>query len=246
MLANHLNCKICYLDLATVDRNNLIKALSPVLKSLPYGYEYDDLPFDRSVNKKKNTKILLVVEDFDRFLKNTIENSDNGTIISAILNALDGMYEVKNIIRIFTANSLECISDIGAIISRFNYVFKLDLPSYNDIVIYINNFKQSLIDNNTHYLPKEIEKMTDKDIQEYENNINTNIKIISQLFYDNKFSYRTIIYYMTRYISYDDPIKESIDNFNEWLISVNQMEEYKKNLPPVIDDSNNFDDIANY
>lgn len=72
---------------------------------------------------------LLVFEDFDRFL-----NSTGGGNISDMLNALDGIDDSSNVIRIFTGNNYAVMSKFPALINRMSGIYPFHYPTVEELM----------------------------------------------------------------------------------------------------------------
>lgn len=76
---------------------------------------------------KNGTKsVLLLFEDFDRF----IVREDNKELLGLILNAMDGFDDSGNTIRFFTGNDCEVIFQEKALINRISGKYKFDYPTF--------------------------------------------------------------------------------------------------------------------
>jgi SpoVK/Ycf46/Vps4 family AAA+-type ATPase len=73
--------------------------------------------------------VLLLVEDFDRYL--TSETSSRQ--VSSFLNALDGVEPSDGVIRFFTANDPSIIAENKALLSRMQRIIKYGAPSADSI-----------------------------------------------------------------------------------------------------------------
>jgi hypothetical protein len=68
---------------------------------------------------------LLLFEDFDRFL--VTDKVD--TVMSQILNSLDGFDDKGDTVRFFTANNQEAIFKIDALINRMSAKYEFGMPT---------------------------------------------------------------------------------------------------------------------
>jgi hypothetical protein len=75
--------------------------------------------------KGKNKNVILLFEDFDRF----IEKTENKELMGIILNALDGFDDTDNTIRFFTGNNCEVIFNEKALINRVCGKYKFGYPT---------------------------------------------------------------------------------------------------------------------
>lgn len=89
---------------------------------------------------------LLLFEDFDRFL--TVDGIS--TVMSQILNTLDGFNDKGDTIRFFTANNKEAIFSIDALINRMSSKFEFYFPDKNifksKLERFLTFYEPSLID----------------------------------------------------------------------------------------------------
>lgn len=76
--------------------------------------------------KKSSKYILLLFEDFDRF----IIREENKELMGLILNAMDGFDDSENTIRFFTGNDCEVIFQEKALINRISGKYKFGYPTY--------------------------------------------------------------------------------------------------------------------
>jgi len=79
------------------------------------------------LNPTKSSKksVLLLFEDFDRF----IVREDNKELMGLILNAMDGFDDSGNTIRFFTGNDCEAIFQEKALINRISGKYKFNYPT---------------------------------------------------------------------------------------------------------------------
>lgn len=75
--------------------------------------------------KGKDKNVILLFEDFDRF----IEKEENKELMGIILNALDGFDDTDNTIRFFTGNNCEVIFNEQALINRVSGKYKFGYPT---------------------------------------------------------------------------------------------------------------------
>ncbi len=109
-IASKLDCAVFIVNASEVKVENIVSLLSPNVK----------------IETKCKIKILLF-EDFDRFLG--FEKVD--TVISNILNALDGFNDKGDTVRFFTANNKESIFKIDALINRMSAKYEFYWPTKN-------------------------------------------------------------------------------------------------------------------
>ena len=74
--------------------------------------------------KGKDKNVILLFEDFDRFLS----DEKNKALMGIILNALDGFDDTDNTIRFFTGNDCDVIFKEHALINRISGKFKFGYP----------------------------------------------------------------------------------------------------------------------
>lgn len=141
---------------------------------------------------------IVLIEDFDRYL----ELPGSKTTMSAVLNALDGVFPAYNVIRFFSANDPNIISSNGALLSRMNRVMYFDLPNNDQIKNLIMNAFPNKINQNL---------------------IDEAVKQIGEL----KLSMRQITHYVCRYLDSDDPVNDLLVNKDKWIEDMNKFNEYK-------------------
>ena len=112
-LASHLKLPVCIVNPTEVTANIISVVLNPYLS-----------------NEATKKPILVVFEDFDRFLMGKEENGLS--VMSQILNALDGFEDKSNMIRFFTANNADVISKCEALSNRMSRTFVFDYPKRDD------------------------------------------------------------------------------------------------------------------
>jgi ATP-dependent 26S proteasome regulatory subunit len=76
--------------------------------------------------KNDSKSVLLLFEDFDRF----IVKEDNKELLGLILNAMDGFDDSGNTIRFFTGNDCKSIFQEKALINRISGKYKFDYPTF--------------------------------------------------------------------------------------------------------------------
>ena len=150
---------------------------------------------------------ILLIEDFDRYINKFTETS-------AILNALDGVENTDNIIRIFSANDPKIIVKHQALTTRMHEIYKFDYPTYDILKNQVKNI---------------YEKASDEKIQTFidlikKNRKNNTIK--------DPISNRVLNYYMSKFLFYEiedpnKPLDKMIENFDEWIKSFNEHKDVK-------------------
>ncbi len=75
--------------------------------------------------KGKSQNVILLFEDFDRFLR----DEETKQLMGQILNAMDGFDDTANTIRFFTGNECDIIFNEKALINRISGKYKFDYPT---------------------------------------------------------------------------------------------------------------------
>ncbi|AYV76987.1 MAG: AAA family ATPase [Barrevirus sp.] len=120
VLGNELNIPVYSVNLSLIPVSQYKFALSPK-------------PNKNSESKVKQDDIMLViVEDFDRYIKTIKEMSE-------LLNALDGTHNSYGVIRIFSANMPEISLKDRALKSRIKKFIKFDLPTTENMYQHLVN-----------------------------------------------------------------------------------------------------------
>jgi ATP-dependent 26S proteasome regulatory subunit len=114
-LASQLKLPVCIVNAKEIRSNMISTVLNPVLQG---GLGLDKHP------------ILVIFEDFDRFLTGKVEQGES--VMSQILNALDGFEDKSNIVRFFTANDPKIITECEALANRMSRIFTFDYPTIVD------------------------------------------------------------------------------------------------------------------
>lgn len=115
-LASLMKIPVCIVNPTEIRSNMISKVLNPT-------------------NIRTDGVVLVVFEDFDRFLTGKI--ADGQSIMSQILNALDGFEDNSNVVRFFTANNPEVIASCDALKNRMSRIFRFNYPMLED---YVNKF----------------------------------------------------------------------------------------------------------
>lgn len=178
----HLNASIYIANLASATSESQIISML--------------VPYD--VTNPDGIKIVLI-EDFDRYLKDTGSHKT----MSAVLNALDGIYPAFGIIRFFSANNPEVINKHGAIRTRINRSFLFDTPTIEQVAKQIKNVF--------------LNKRLDDDL------INVFVDKIEKY----KFSMREITHYLCRYLDEENPMQSVVNDLNDWLDEINEFRHYE-------------------
>jgi hypothetical protein len=102
---------------------------------------HDYLNFPTPVEEDSGTKLrVLLLEDVDRFFGNKQESVKTSVSLSAILNALDGVYNRKNSILIATANNPEQIdTEVLFRPGRFDLRVPFESPNKDSIFKFLKN-----------------------------------------------------------------------------------------------------------
>ena len=107
-IASKLGCSVFIVNAGSVTISNISNILTPNIEVL-------------TQCKLK----LLLFEDFDRFLT----NDKIDTVMSQILNSLDGFDDKGNVVRFFTANNKEAIFSVDALINRMSAKYEFGMPT---------------------------------------------------------------------------------------------------------------------
>ncbi len=175
-VASKLSCSVFIVNAGEVTTTNVLSILSPKTS------------YSQDTNKTK----LLLFEDFDRFL--SFDKVD--TVISAILNALDGFDDKGDTIRFFTANNHNLIMNHDALINRISCKFEFHYPT-------LDIFKCKL---------KQLLSFYDNDnIVFDENKINNLIEMV----YNKKITVRPFVNFVIRYLFDDNCIDKMIENIDQ-------------------------------
>jgi hypothetical protein len=140
----------------------------------------------------ENQQKILLFEDFDRFL----EDDKIDTMMSTILNSMDGFDDKGKVIRVFTGNNCHKIFSNPALINRMVHKFKFELPTIDmfrhklqRLLSYHQSYDQELAE---RYLALVIEK---------KNSCNLTL--------------RPFVGYTLRYLFDDDYLNKLIENIEE-------------------------------
>jgi len=172
-IASKLKCAVFIINTGNIVVNNISYILSP------------------NITIQTPCKIkLLLFEDFDRFL----ETDKIETIMSQILNSLDGFDDCGNTIRFFTANNKENIFKIDALINRMSSTFEFFMPT-------IDIFRKKLLRLLSYYQDTELD--------------NTKIEKFLQLVVEKNITIRPFINYVIRYLFDEDYLDMMIKHIDE-------------------------------
>jgi len=170
VLGNELNIPVYSVNLSLVPISQYKFALSP--------------------KNKSGDVILVIVEDFDRYIKTVKEMSE-------LLNALDGVHNSLNTIRIFSANMPEITLKDRALKSRIKKFIKFDLPTNEQIYQHLLNVSNQDIDN---------------------------AKKLVELVSEKKMSYRTLNNYLSRFITEESLLGSAVLGFDKWMDEFKEIE----------------------
>ena len=107
-VASKLGCAVFIVNAGNIKVEQITSVLSP----------------NKSTETKCKVKLLLF-EDFDRFLQ--MDKVD--TVLSGLLNTLDGFDDKGDTVRFFTANNKDAIFKIDALINRMSSKFEFYFPT---------------------------------------------------------------------------------------------------------------------
>lgn len=146
--------------------------------------------------KGKDKNVLLLFEDFDRFL----ESEDTKVLLAQILNAMDGFDDTANTIRFFTGNNCDVIFKEKALINRISGKYKFDYP---DSEMFRNKINKLL-------------SITDIDLEANREKFDKFILLIS----DKNITLRPFTAYCVRYLFNEDFFDKIIENVNDLIEDV--------------------------
>jgi predicted AAA+ superfamily ATPase len=160
--------------------------------------------------KGKDKNVILLFEDFDRF----IEKEENKELMGIILNALDGFDDTDNTIRFFTGNNCEVIFNEQALINRVSGKYKFGYPDremFRDkllkllIISKFNENSDLNVENiYTELMQKDIEK----------------IERFLDLIVDKNITLRPFTSYCIRYLFNKNCLDDMIENIQDLIGSV--------------------------
>ena len=140
------------------------------------------------LKKIKDFKIVLL-EDFDRYLG----SNKNSSTMSAILNALDGIFPSYGVIRFFSANNPSLLSQNKALVTRLNKAFYFAKPTVNLMEMQVHNaYKGKNI--NSKKMALFLEFIKDKDM-----------------------SMRQLTHFLCQYIDSENPMDNIVINMEKWI-----------------------------
>jgi hypothetical protein len=172
-IASKLGCAVFIVNAGNVTLSNIMSILTP----------------SPHVNVETECKVkLLLFEDFDRFLE--VDKID--TIMSQILNSLDGFDDKGDTIRFFTANDQHKIFKVDALINRMSSKFEFYFPT-------IHIFRSKLHRLLTFYETYDVEK----------------VETLLELVIKKKITVRPFVNYVVRYLFDEHCLDSMIKNIDE-------------------------------
>jgi len=160
--------------------------------------------------KGKDKNVILLFEDFDRF----IEKEDNKELMGIILNALDGFDDTDNTIRFFTGNNCEVIFNEQALINRVSGKYKFGYPTREMFSAkLLKLFIISKLNENNEL--NEIEICT-----EFMTNLNKKMQTFLDLVVDKNITLRPFTSYCIRYLFNENCLDDMIENIQDLIGSV--------------------------
>ena len=170
-IASKLGCSVFIVNAGNVTVSNVGSILSP------------------NVSVQSECKIkLLLFEDFDRFL--VIDKVD--TVMSQILNSLDGFDDKGDTVRFFTANNELEIFSVDALINRMSAKYKFSFPT-------IDIFRGKL----------------ERLLSFHEYYDNDKKEVFLELVVEKKVTVRPFVNYVIRYLFDDNCLDNMIKNIDE-------------------------------
>lgn len=166
---------------------------------------------------KSDETIILLFEDFDRYLMGKTPEDPSGQIISNsgymsnILNSLDGIDSGSNIIRIFTANDCGVIFSNAALMNRFTACFQIEYPTKDMFLAKLKSL-----------LPNGDEQVQNPELARFVN------KVIG------KVTLRPFVNYVIRYMFEENFIENLHDNVCDLIIDQDDYMKSAKNRNYVI------------
>lgn len=155
--------------------------------------------------KGKDKNVILLFEDFDRF----IEKEDNKELMGIILNALDGFDDTDNTIRFFTGNNCEVIFNEQALINRVCGKYKFGYPTREMFrAKLIKLLIISKLNDNNQFNDEDfcIEKLT---------GINEKMERFLDLIVDKNITLRPFTSYCIRYLFNENCLDDMAENIRE-------------------------------
>jgi len=144
--------------------------------------------------KGQAKSILLLFEDFDRF----IVREDNKELMGLILNAMDGFDDAGNTIRFFTGNDCDAIFKEKALINRISGKYKFDYPTFK-------MFRAKLL---------KLGSIAPKPLDEEK------INQFTSMIVDKNITLRPFTSYCLRYLFNENNVDDMIQNINDLIKGV--------------------------
>lgn len=155
--------------------------------------------------KGKEKNVILLFEDFDRF----IEKEENKELMGIILNALDGFDDTDNTIRFFTGNNCEVIFNEQALINRVCGKYKFGYPTRE--MFRAKLLKLLLISK----LNEDNKFNAELILNEFSNGLEEKLERFLDLVVDKEITLRPFTSYCIRYLFNDNCLDDMIENINE-------------------------------
>ena len=172
------NFPIFSLKLEIVNSHKLIKALNP------------------SENTDTSKYKIILVEDFDRYLTGDMGRET----VSELLNALDGIYNGSNLIRIFSANHPEWVVQDNALKSRMRRMMCFGTQPPSVLCDYLRN-------------------LFGNQFSEEER------KRFAEGVYEHRFSMRSVAQYLSRFLGEPNMSELALQNLSSWFTEMQALEE---------------------
>lgn len=161
------------------------------------------IPQDNDYDDEKSSLKIVLIEDFDRYLE-----INNNITMGIILNILDGVLPSDGVIRFFSANNPEIISENTAFVSRIQRTLLFNLPTVNQIKQQILNIYDDI------YIDDNIEGLINK---------------FCNYALEQKLSMRQITYFVCQYLPKENPIQSIVDNMEKYVNDLQQFSNYNNN-----------------
>lgn len=155
--------------------------------------------------KGKDKNVILLFEDFDRF----IGKEENKELMGIILNALDGFDDTDNTIRFFTGNDCEVIFNEQALINRVCGKYKFGYPTRE-------MFRAKLLKLLIISKLNENNELNEEEIcTEFMTNLNEKMERFLDLVVDKNITLRPFTSYCIRYLFNDNCLDDMLENIGE-------------------------------
>lgn len=160
--------------------------------------------------KGKDKNVILLFEDFDRFL----QKDENKELMGIILNALDGFDDTDNTIRFFTGNDCEVIFNEQALINRVCGKYKFGYPTRE-------MFRAKLLKLLIISKLNENNELNEADIcTEFITNLNEKLERFLDLVVDKNITLRPFTSYCIRYLFNDNCLDDMVENIGDLIQDV--------------------------